>query len=119
VVGNQVVVRGAAAIRVINALSGEVLGQAAFPTTLIDYLKGFSGDFDFGAEGANPEDFAWQGRIRRDDPASAGVSLPVTDLFAGSQYHTVFGHRLVVSLGAGGESAALPPPAPAAATAPR
>ena len=119
VVGNQVVVRGAAAIRVINALSGEVLGQAAFPTTLIDYLKGFSGDFDFGAEGANPEDFAWQGRIRRDDPASAGVSVPVTDLFAGSQYHAVFGHRLVVSLGAGGESAELPPPAPAAAPAPR
>lgn len=117
VVGNQVVVRGSAAIRVINALSGEVLGQAAFPTTLIDYLQGFAKDFQFGAEGTQAGDFAWQGRLRRDDPATAGLSLPVTDLVAGSQYHTVFGHRLVVSLGPGVDNAALPPPAPGA-TAP-
>ncbi len=112
VVGNQVVVRGASAVRVINALSGEVLGQSAFPTTLVDYLQGFAGQWPRDREVAHSSEFAWQGRLVREDPATAGLSLPVTDLLSGSQYHTVFGDRLVVSLGSGGEETALPPPAP-------
>lgn len=113
VVGNQVVARGSAAIRLINALSGEVLGQTAFPATLMDYLKGFASDFSASPVELKSDDFAWQGRVRRDDPATAGLALPVSDLVFGSQYHSVFARRLVVSLSAGG-SADVPPPAPGA-----
>ena len=45
---------------------------------------------------------------------AAGLSLPVGDLIADRQYHTVFGRRLVVSLGAADEQTDLPPPAPGA-----
>jgi len=120
VVGNQVIVRGASAVRVINALSGEVLGQSAFPTTLVDYLQGFgfAGERPRDREESQSSEFAWQGRLLREDPVTAGLSVPVTDLLSGSQYHTVFGDRLVVSLGAGGDETVLPPPAPDAPDAP-
>lgn len=114
VVGNQVIVRGAAAIRVINALSGEVLGQATFPTTLLDYLGAFPEEFTPGAANPAGGDFAWQGRFYRNETTAAGIALPVGDLVEGLQYHTVFGRRLVVSLGRADDDSDPPPPAPGA-----
>lgn len=120
-VGNQLVVRGSRSLKVINARTGQVIGQGNLPDDLIDYLS--QSGFDGAQTVAAPA--VWQGRIYREGRGYPGYCLPVTDLVSGNRYFTTFGNRLLVCLEApagAGVTPAIPPapvaPAAAAATLP-
>ena len=115
-IGNQLLVRGSRTIKLVNALTGQVIGQGVLPSILMDYLK------ESGIAETEPAETkpVWQGRIHRDGPGQPGYCLPVTDIISDGQYITVFGHTSLVCLESAASVAApltspiepLPVPAP-------
>jgi len=94
IVGNQLVVRGNRSLKVINARTGQLIGEAPLPARLIEYLNHSGLDVPDSA-GARA---VWQGRIYREGQGYPGYCLPVTDLVSGSRYFTTFGNRTLVCL---------------------
>jgi len=117
-VGNQLVVRGNRSLKVVNARTGEFIGQGSLPEDLLDYLKQSGLD----SPAPVPARAVWQGRIYREGNGYPGYCLPVTDLVSGSRYFTSFGNRTLVCLEAAtpvGTTSAIPvAPAPAVAPPP-
>ncbi len=113
-VGNQLVVRGRRSLKIINARTGQAIGQGSLPAELLAYLKQSGLD---GAE-VGPAKAVWQGRIYREGRGYPGYCLPVTDLVSGSRYFTSFGNRTIVCLEAPEVIPAVPATPAAAAVSP-
>jgi len=116
VVGNQLVVRGNRLLKLINARTGQVIGQGNLPVDLIEYLKHSAAD----EAPAVPVRAVWQGRIYREGHGYPGYCFPVTDLVSGNRYFTTFGNHTLVCLEtpAPAAAAAVIPVAPVATGAP-
>lgn len=92
--GNQLVVRGASGVRIVNALTGRVIGGSAWPESLRRYLEEFA-----HRDGEDTQSFSlWQGSVRIENPGEPGYCLPVGDIVLESSYVTRFGNRAIVSL---------------------
>lgn len=93
-VGNQLVVRGNRSLKLINARTGQVIGEESLPAELTDYL----GKSGLDAASTARVRAVWQGRIHREGPGYPGYSFPVTDLVSGNRYFTTFGNHTLVCL---------------------
>lgn len=93
--GNQILVRGLQGIKLINAVTGQIVGQAGFPPALLEYIK-YSG---IGNSADTKEEFSWQGRIRRMGGEGPPFVFPEGDLIFERQFITSFEERVLVCLG--------------------
>jgi outer membrane protein assembly factor BamB/thioredoxin-like negative regulator of GroEL len=95
VVGNQIVVRGRAGFKLINARTGRVIGASQWS----EELSGFLAHTGLGeGSGKAPVVYTWQGEIRYSENGEPNYCLPVHDLVVGSNYITRFGGSTLVCL---------------------
>ncbi len=106
--GNQLLVRGSRSLTLVNALTGEVLGRAALPAALVDYLAATPTRTRPGEEPGQ----VWQGRLHHRPSGAPPLCLPVGDLLDEGRCLAVFGDRVVACLEAATGAATPPPPAP-------
>ena len=102
--GNQLLVRGQVGVESINVLTGRVIGQANWPTSMSDYLK--ERFPDLGAAPA-PEK-TWQGRIATRGPGQPGFCVPPSDLITADRYVISFGGDTLVAIGPGKSATGKP-----------
>ncbi|MDF1859769.1 MAG: PQQ-binding-like beta-propeller repeat protein [Verrucomicrobiales bacterium] len=95
VVGNQIVVRGKVGFKLINALTGRVIGASQWS----EELSAFLADTDLDEQdGKAPVVSTWQGEIRFSESGEPNYCLPVNDLAVGTNYITRFGENTLVCL---------------------
>jgi len=93
-VGNQLLVRGLQSLKVVNAITGQVVGQAGYPPALVDYLR-TSGIFEAADRGVEP---LWHGIIHREDDGGPPFVFSTGDLVSGEQFITSFEGRTIICL---------------------
>lgn len=109
--GNQLVVRGAARLKVVNARTGQVIGQSNLPPQLAEHatlLDAGNGDAPLATA------TVWQGRLRRSGPGGPAYVRPVADLLVNRRLVADFGRGLVACLEPSPPAGTAPPPAPPA-----
>lgn len=105
-VGNQLLVRGLQGMKVVNAITGQIVGQTGFPPELVDYLRA-SGIHESSSKGVES---VWQGLIRRTEDGAPPFVFSAGDLISDKQYITSFEGRTLVCLEA--ETLMAPPSTP-------
>jgi len=96
-VGNQLVVSGGIGFKLVNALTGQVIGQGVWPDPMREHLRRRAPELD---RPGNPSS-AWQGRIRRRGPGQPAYCLPVGSVVTRNRFVTIFGERVLACVGAG------------------
>ena len=94
--GNQIVVKGERGFKVINALSGKVVGESNWGEDVVSYLS-VAG---IGIPEQKGEGFlTWKGRVITSGPRASLVCRPLTDVIKGNSYLTSFEERVLICLG--------------------
>ncbi|NRB73911.1 MAG: PQQ-binding-like beta-propeller repeat protein, partial [Verrucomicrobiales bacterium] len=94
--GNQVVVKGERGFKVINALSGKVVGQSNWGEDVVSYLSAAGiGIPEQGGEGF----LTWKGRVITSGPRASLVCRPLRDVIESDSYLTSFQERVLICLG--------------------
>jgi len=96
--GNQILVSGRDGLRVINAITGRIVGSGEWPRNFVDYLE-WSRNGEAVDPSPEPAISLWQGQVL---PLSVGgprYCLPLADAIRGEHYVERFGERVLVSFG--------------------
>ena len=101
-VENQVVARGTRGFKVINALTGRVVGQADWSEDVLDYLA--LSNVDLSAD-SDDSFLTWKGRITTSGPRASLICRPLNDIVEDGMYLTSFQERVLICLEASGERA--------------
>lgn len=93
-IGNQLLVRGLQSMKLVNAITGQIVGQSSYPPALTEYLR-YSG---YSESGEKRERSVWQGMIRRKGVGAPPYVFAVGDLLSDQQLIASFGGHLLVCL---------------------
>ena len=100
--GNQIVVKGERGFKVINALSGKVVGESNWGEDVVSYLSAAG----IGVPEQKADGFlTWKGRVITSGPRASLVCRPLTDVIRSDSYVTSFQERVLICLGPAGEAA--------------
>lgn len=106
--GNQLLVRGTTGLKLVNARTGQVLGQGTLPPDLTEHLA-LLGD---GGVPLNSAGSVWQGRIQKGGPGRPASVSPVSDLLVEGRLFANLGHGRIACLEAPPPSRSVAAPAP-------
>ncbi|MDF2374651.1 MAG: PQQ-binding-like beta-propeller repeat protein [Verrucomicrobiales bacterium] len=91
--GNQLVVRGQVGAKVVNALTGSVIGTHAFPPELLAHLKAVTEVRPYEARAES----LWRGSVFLPENGEPRYCLPIQDSISEDSYVTQFGGNVLVS----------------------
>jgi thioredoxin-like negative regulator of GroEL len=101
-VGSQLVARGTRGFKVINALTGRVVGQADWSEDVMDYLASSGVDL---SPSSGDSFLTWRGRITTSGPGASLICRPLNDIAQDGVYLTSFQERVLICLEAAREGA--------------
>ncbi len=90
--GNQLVIRGQASAKVVNALTGSVVAAHAFPPELLAHLKAVAEVRPYEARAAS----LWRGSVFLPENGEPRYCLPIKDSISEGSYVTQFGGNVLV-----------------------
>ena len=94
-VGNQLVIKGANGLKIVNALTGQVVGQAAWPVQVQEYLHLLAGSDEKKPDVVYP---LWQGNIVTGGVTASPVCRSIEDFLGDGEYFSSFGNRVLICL---------------------